>query len=197
MPAIIEYPPFFDVFQSLSEELSRNYGPSTCGPSKCPAFHPTSDASRSKKDVIFAPSIDVFDADRAIVVHASLPGASSNAISVDFEPKTNELILTGEIKRPGSFADDTSIKSLRISERRVGKFERRVRLPPTTKIVHDNITAKFVNGVLEVVVPKVEEQPKRKITIETVSNPADDWVDAATYNEQNSSSDTIGTEKLD
>ncbi|KAK9431400.1 HSP20-like chaperone [Lipomyces doorenjongii] len=197
MPAIIEYPPFFDVFQSLSEELSRNYGPTACGPSKCPAFHQTSDASRSKKDVIFAPAIDVFDTDRAFVVHASLPGASSNAISVDFEPKRNELILTGEIKRPGSFADDTSIKSLRISERPVGKFERRVRLSPTTKIVHDNITAKLVNGVLEVVVPKVEEQPKRKITIETVGNPADDWVDAASYNEQNSSSDTIGTEKLD
>ncbi|KAK9388122.1 HSP20-like chaperone [Lipomyces mesembrius] len=197
MPAIVEYPPFFDVFQSLNEELSRNYGPNACGPSKCPAFHLTSDASRSKKDVIFAPSIDVFDTDSAFVVHASLPGASPSAISVDFEPKTNELILTGEIKRPGSFADGTFIKSLRISERRVGKFERRVRLPPMTKIVHDNIIAKFVNGVLEVVVPKVEEQPKRKITIETVGNPADDWVDAASYNEQKSSSDTIVTEKLD
>ncbi|KAK9236172.1 HSP20-like chaperone [Lipomyces kononenkoae] len=192
MPAIYEYPPFFDVFQNLSEEFARNYGPNGCGPNKCPAFFPpAAAAAHSKKGVSFAPAVDVFDTDRAFVVHASLPGASPNAISVDFEPKTNELILTGEIKRPGSFADDSSLKSLRLGERRVGKFDRRVRLSPTTKIAHDNITAKFVNGVLEVVVPKVEEPPKRKISIETVANPADDWVDASTSNDQ------LSSEKLD
>ncbi|KAK9244995.1 HSP20-like chaperone [Lipomyces tetrasporus] len=196
MPAVFEYPPFFDVLQSLNEELTRNYGPMACGPNKCPVFRPSSDAVRSKSVVNFTPAVDVFDTDHAYVVHASLPGASPNAISVDFEPKTNELILSGEIKRPRSFADDASLKSLRIGERRLGKFERRIRLSPTTKIVPDKVAAKLVNGVLEVVVPKVEEEPKRKIVIETVANPADDWVDAASYNEQNSS-DTVGTEKLD
>ncbi|KAK9367482.1 HSP20-like chaperone [Lipomyces kononenkoae] len=200
MPAVYEYPPFFDVFQTLSEEFARNYGQNGCGPNKCQAFFPhaaaaAAAAARSKKDLSFVPAVDVFDTDRAFVVHASLAGAAGNAISVDFEPKTNELILTGEIKRPGSFADDASLKSLRLGERHVGKFERRVRLSSTTKIAHDNITAKFVNGLLEVVVPKVEEPPKRKITIESVANPADDWVDASNYN--NEEPTEVSAEKLD
>ncbi|KAK7207748.1 HSP20-like chaperone, partial [Myxozyma melibiosi] len=110
------------------------------------------------------PAIDAFDTEHAFVVHASLPGATPNAITVDFEPKTNEVVISGEIRRPGVFADN--IDSLRVSERRVGHFERRIRLGSNTKIVAENITAKLVNGVLEVSIPKVAEQPRKRITIE-------------------------------
>ncbi|KAK9379435.1 HSP20-like chaperone [Kockiozyma suomiensis] len=174
-------PVLFDLFEVFNNEMGRHYSGPQCrgtppaSKSENAQSNPAASTPVTKLD--FVPAVDIYETDSAFFIHASLPGASPNAISVNFEPKTNEVVLAGEIKRPAPFTDHTD--SLRVSERRVGNFERRVRLGPSVKIISDNISAKLINGVLEVSVPKVAELPSRKITVETVANPADDWIDAA------------------
>ncbi|KAK9469882.1 HSP20-like chaperone [Lipomyces arxii] len=191
--------PMLDIFDVINDQLAWKATGGGSSSSKCPAANTTCSSGTvkpAKRERVFVPAIDFFDAEKSFVIHASVPGATSNAISVDYEPKSNEVVLTGEVRRPGFFAEsERALDSLRISERHIGKFERRVRLPSSAKVVPDSITARLTNGVLEVTVPKVPEQPSRKITIETVSNPADDWVDA--FGEDSSSSESIEPEKLD
>lgn len=85
-----------------------------------------------------------------------LPGAKKEDIEVNWDPKAVELSITGLIGRPGS---EDLVKRIALDERKVGAFERKVRLgdpvnPP--KVDADAISAKLEDGVLVVEVPKTE-----------------------------------------
>ncbi|KAK9451369.1 HSP20-like chaperone [Limtongia smithiae] len=165
----------------------------------------TASVTKSTDRIAFAPPVDVFDVDDYLVVHVSLPGVTQEDVSVDYEPRTYEIVVSGTVRRPGVYANDSIVqKSLRVGERRVGKFERRVRISPSLKIDADSISAKLAAGILQVSIPKIPVQPKRKILIETVANPGDDWIDAAEDADASSSSTSAATsatevqaEKLD
>ncbi|KAJ5960042.1 Heat shock protein 42 [Penicillium vulpinum] len=116
----------------------------------------------------FRPEVDLFDAPEAFVIHVPLPGAQKEDIEINYDPKTVELSVTGVINRPGG---EDLIKSIALDERKVGAFERKVRLgsranPP--KIDADAITAKLEEGILIVEVPKTEADDVeiRKVEIE-------------------------------
>ncbi|KAK9473912.1 HSP20-like chaperone [Dipodascopsis tothii] len=128
-------------------------------------------------DAAFSPALDLFETEKDYQVVVSLPGASANSIDVDFDTQTSELTIAGETKRYGPFADaEVFANAVQLNERKVGKFERRIRLGEPgvpLAIVEDGITAKYANGVLEVVVPKSDVPRRRKVVVE-----ADDWIDA-------------------
>ncbi|KAK9322652.1 HSP20-like chaperone [Lipomyces orientalis] len=117
----------------------------------------------------FAPLVDIYDLESAYVIQASLPGAAASAINVDYDAKIGTLIITGEIKRT-TVADvhgEPASKALKVGERQIGKFERRVKLPDGVKIQQDRMTAKYNNGVLEIALPKAPEPQRRSIVVET------------------------------
>ncbi|KAK2600279.1 hypothetical protein QQS21_004998 [Conoideocrella luteorostrata] len=110
----------------------------------------------------FAPPVDIFNTERAFVVHVALPGAKKEDVGVDWNPDNNTLSISGVVHRPG---DEDFIQGLVSSERRVGLFERNITLPPPGVASSEkedvdgfSITAKMEDGVLVVTVPKMEKE---------------------------------------
>ena len=75
--------------------------------------------------------------------------------------------VAGVIHRPG---DEDFLKTLALDERRVGVFERKVRLGkgPLLQVDSEGITARMEDGVLMVNVPKLDRDfvDVRKVDIE-------------------------------
>lgn len=107
----------------------------------------------------FIPPVDVFSTEKAYVLHAALPGAKKENVGVNWDGDKGLLTLAGVVYRPG---DEEFLKSLARSERKVGVFERAVKLPPGNneeeEIDGDAIAAKLEDGVLVITVPKVEKE---------------------------------------
>jgi HSP20 family protein len=105
----------------------------------------------------FKPDADIFSTPSAYVIHISLPGAKKEDVGVNWDAEKSELSIAGVVYRPG---DEEFLKTLEMGERKVGPFERKVRLgtranPAVVDV--EGITAKLEDGVLRVEVPKMEE----------------------------------------
>ncbi|KAL7946441.1 hypothetical protein V8C42DRAFT_344284 [Trichoderma barbatum] len=130
----------------------------------------------------FSPPIDIFNTPDAFILHTALPGAKKDDIGVTWNPQTRSLRIAGVVHRPG---DEVFLQTLTaVRERRVGVFEREVRLPPDGVEAENKgngedadldvdvdgfgITARMEEGVLIVTVPKVEKEwmEVRKVDIE-------------------------------
>jgi HSP20 family protein len=105
----------------------------------------------------FRPPVDIIDTDEAILIHVELPGVQKENVSI--EMKENILTLKGERFEERKYPQGSYYRS----ERTFGKFERSFSMP--ARIKPDSIRATFNDGVLEVIVPKPEEQKPRQISI--------------------------------
>lgn len=108
----------------------------------------------------FAPPVDIFNTERAFVLHVALPGAKKEDVGVNWDPDSSVLNIAGVVYRPG---DEEFLSTLASSERRVGMFERNVTLPPEGSSQRDEvdglaISAKMEDGVLVITVPKLEKE---------------------------------------
>ncbi|KAF2849151.1 HSP20-like chaperone, partial [Plenodomus tracheiphilus IPT5] len=104
----------------------------------------------------YTPDADVFDTESAFVVHISLPGAKKEDVGVNWDAEKSELSVAGVTYRPGN---EEFLKTLALDERKVGPFERKIRLGTRATPAHvdaDGITAKLEDGVLRVEVPKMD-----------------------------------------
>lgn len=102
------------------------------------------------------PDADVFDTESSFVVHVSLPGAKKEDVGVNWDSEKSELSIAGVIYRPGG---EEFLKTLAMGERKVGPFERKIRLGTRATPAHidaDGITAKLEDGILRVEVPKLD-----------------------------------------
>jgi len=101
------------------------------------------------------PEADVFDTETAFVVHLSLPGAHKEDVGVNWDAEKSEVNVSGVVHRPG---DEPFLKTLALDERKVGLFERKIRLGTRANPAHvdvEGITAKLENGILVIEVPKL------------------------------------------
>ncbi len=105
----------------------------------------------------WTPVVDIYETKDAIIVNVEAPGMSREQFTV--EVKDDILSLKGE--RP--FEKDVSREHYHRIERAYGKFRRSFVLG--TPIKSDGITATYRDGILEIVLPKVEEAKARKIEI--------------------------------
>ena len=126
----------------------------------------TKDAPSNSKD--FAPDADVFDTEDAYIVHVSLPGAKKEDVGVNWNADKSELSVAGVIYRPG---DEDFLKTLALDERKVGVFERKVRLgsrATPAQVDADVISAKMEDGILVVTIPKLDRDfvEVKKVDIE-------------------------------
>ena len=104
----------------------------------------------------FKPEADVFDTAESFVIHVSLPGAKKEDINVSWDAETSQLIIAGVVHRPG---DEELLKTLALDERKVGAFERKMRLGSRAnpaQVDADGISAKLEDGVLRIEVPKLD-----------------------------------------
>jgi HSP20 family protein len=106
----------------------------------------------------FIPPVDVFSTEKSYILHIALPGAKKEDVGVNFDSGKGILTVAGVVYRRG---DEEFLKTLTTSERKVGMFERTIKLPPgeeeKEEVDGDAITAKLEDGVLVVTVPKIEK----------------------------------------
>lgn len=114
----------------------------------------------AEQDETFVPPVDVFNTEKAYILHVSLPGAVKEDVGVNWDAEKSVLNIAGVVYRPGN---EEFLKSLSSSERKIGMFERSIKLPPPETDSKDevdgfSITAKMENGILVVTVPKAEKE---------------------------------------
>ena len=112
--------------------------------------------STEKDNEDLKPEADVFDTPEAFVVHVSLPGAKKEDIGVNWDQEKSELSIGGVIYRPGG---EELLQTLALDERKVGAFERKLRLGSRAnpaQVDVDAISAKLEDGILRVEVPKMD-----------------------------------------
>jgi HSP20 family protein len=105
------------------------------------------------------PAVDVWETDNEVVLSFDLPGIPEDKITVELDD--NVLTVSGERERT---QEHTSERFYRF-ERRFGTFSRSVTLP--AGVTEGDITANYKDGVLEVRVPKPEEQKPKRIRVGT------------------------------
>ena len=116
-------------------------------------------ASRSPTpSVAFIPAVDVREESGRFVVQADLPGVAASDIDVSAEKGV--LTISGE--RKSEKREDTA--GYERIERTAGSFKRRFALPDTAQT--DAIKARFINGVLEVSIPKQAQPAATRVTVE-------------------------------
>jgi HSP20 family protein len=144
--AIVRWSPFRDVL-AIQNEMNR-------------IFDDLMTRRREEGNVeggVWAPFLDVSETKDAIIVKAELPGVTKDDVKLSISD--NVLILKGEKKMSREVEDENYHRI----ERVYGSFYRSVELP--SRVKSEGIEAKYVDGVLEVRIPKAEEAKVKEIEI--------------------------------
>jgi HSP20 family protein len=103
------------------------------------------------------PAMDVVETDDHFVLRADLPGLSEKDINIELEDSV--LTISGERKAEHEQRNEGYYRV----ERASGSFSRSLTLPEGVNA--EGIQAHFDKGVLEVRIPKPEQQKPRKVQI--------------------------------
>ena len=103
------------------------------------------------------PPVNVYETKEDIQILAELPGLAKDDVSVSF---INGILTLSGKKRP--FVEDEKFTVIR-QERAEGDFEKSLRIP--NKLEENKISAQLTNGVLTVMLPKVEEIKPKQIQV--------------------------------
>ena len=122
------------------------------------AFPQTAGAEGEFTSGAWNPTVDIFDREDAIIIHAELPGVKKNDISVEI--KDNMLILKGD----RFLKDDIKEENYYRRERNFGSFQRAFTLPGLFD--EASIKATFKDGVLEITLKKPDKEIPKKIKID-------------------------------
>ena len=122
-------------------------------------FFGTSTINGGNGGSTWLPAVDVAETENELVLSFDLPGLNEDQISIELEE--NVLTVTGQRERKHEQKDENFYRY----ERRFGTFARSVALP--AGVTEEDITANYENGVLEIRVPKPEEQRRKRIQIGT------------------------------
>ena len=103
------------------------------------------------------PAVDLYEKDDYFVIKAELPGVDKKDIAIDLKDRV--LTLSGERSYENEVKEDSYYRR----ERSYGKFQRAFALP--AEVDSDKIKAEFKDGLLQIEVPKPEEQKPKQVTI--------------------------------
>lgn len=141
--AIMRYEPW-----SLFDQLRREIGQMQPAGEHAPAS--TSD---------WVPTVDIREDEGSFTISADIPGVDPKAIEVHAEDGV--LLIKGE-REVEKHEQRDHYKRI---ERPYGSFYRRFTLPDNADTTH--ISARSVNGVLTITIPKGEKSLARKITVDS------------------------------
>ena len=128
----------------------------------------TKDPNSNNNSKDFTPPADIFDTEDAYIIHISLAGAKKEDVGVNWDADKSELNVAGVIYRPG---DEEFLKTLALDERKVGVFERKIKLGSKVnpaQVDAEGISAKMEEGVLMITIPKLDNDivEVKKVDIE-------------------------------
>lgn len=98
----------------------------------------------------FVPRVDIIEEDKAFEVHVAVPGMSKDDFKIDLND--NYLTISGERK----FNREKKEDNFYSMETQYGTFSRSFSLPENVDA--SKISAKYVNGILEITIPKDEKK---------------------------------------
>ena len=109
----------------------------------------------------WSPAVEASETPTEYVITAELPGISPENVEVAMA----EGVLTLKGKKDEERRSEDKERTFHMWEREYGSFERMFRFP--LEIAEDKVSADFVNGVLTVRVPKLQQQkaPPRTVPI--------------------------------
>lgn len=107
------------------------------------------------------PAMNLYSGDEGVILTAELPGLEPEDLEITVLGET--LTLSGS-RNMGDLEEDVKYHR---REREQGEFTRTVELPFT--VDSEKVEAKFNNGVLHVMLPRVEEEKPRKISVSPAS----------------------------
>ncbi len=143
---VVRWNPFNDL-RTIQEEVNRLFE----------QRNSPSQSAMSRENVstrVWSPAVDVTEDADEITLHVELPGVSQDDLRIELAGES--LTLSGERPLPD---EANRAKYVRV-ERPYGPFQRVFTIG--APLQHDNETARYTDGVLEVRLPKAEAvKPKR------------------------------------
>jgi HSP20 family protein len=103
------------------------------------------------------PTTDVIDEEEKIKIIAELPGVNKG--DIDVQIRDHYLTISTNTKSEKKVEEESYIKH----ERRTQQFFRRIKLPST--IDPEKAKASFKNGILELDLPKVEDEETHRLQV--------------------------------
>jgi len=141
------------------------------------------------KSIDFSPKVNLSEDEKNYYIHAELPGMTKDQVKMELSDDDRTLTISGEretvidnsnsneeakdnqnkdkkeeIKKENKNSNNKKYSRIECS---YGRFERSFSIPENTNV--NDIQAKMENGILEVILPKVEApkpEPKRIIQIQ-------------------------------
>jgi len=110
----------------------------------------------TKTGLTFIPAVDIFETEEALTMMAELPGVAQEGLHIDL--KDNQISILGEVAEFSSPQE-----RILLQEFETGRFYRQFNLSDV--IDQNKISAHLRNGVLKVVLPKIEKAKPRKIEV--------------------------------
>ncbi len=105
---------------------------------------------------VFAPAVDIYETDEALVILADMPGVSKDSLTVRLE----DDVLTLEGEAPEVVGEGETVL---LQEYRTGRFWRQFAI--SEAIDREKIEATLTNGELKLVLPKAEAAKPHKIEV--------------------------------
>ena len=106
----------------------------------------------------FSPRIDISESENIIQLNAEIPGVPKENLKITLQD--NILTIEGEKKK----LSEEKEKNFFREERLYGKFKKSFTLP--IEVDSEDVDAKFTNGILEIVLKKVEPKEEQERIIE-------------------------------
>lgn len=106
----------------------------------------------------YSPAIEVEETDTELILKLETPGMEAKDLNV--EVTDNTVTIQGERQVESKTEEKNTIRS----EFQYGKFERMVQLP--THVDNNAAKAEYQDGILKLVLPKVESEAKRSVKVE-------------------------------
>lgn len=104
-------------------------------------------------------SIDVYETENEVVASCDIPGLEKKE-DVNIDIDNNILSIHGTINR----VDEVKEEHMHRRERFTGRFERAISLP--TRVSSEGVKATYKNGVLEIRMPKLQPDTKKRIDVD-------------------------------
>lgn len=104
-------------------------------------------------------NVDVYETEDEIVAMCDIPGLEKKE-DVNIDIDNHNLTISGTINR----AYEVNEEQMHRRERLIGKFKRTISLPKS--VSEEGIRAAYKKGVLEIRMPKTQQERKRQIDVE-------------------------------
>jgi len=117
-----------------------------------------SDLVRPARTATYVAPVDLYETDDALVLEMWAPGLGAEDLEISLEG--NKLTIRGEVKPVA----DEKVRRYYLQEIPHGSFVRSFTLP--VEVDADKVKAEFKNGVLRLLLPKVEAARAKRIPVE-------------------------------